>query len=246
MLPSHRGRSVTHAAATAAAPTGTRNAPNAAARTNRPTISRAAQPPLPLKAMPRKAATIALRHSHVSGEDKSAHGSFDEAVLTMLDGNGNSAASLTFAANEQGAALCCVRGASQGSKDAPIVSIKDLVAAGIAHAPKPVHIPPLSAAELEEQDAYMLYLSERRERERRDRDREPELYLRETEYDPHSFDSEDGSMRPLKSYKNVWAESDDEDSLEYRERRVILNNVRYNRRQAKRRLRARALARERE
>eukprot|EP00965_Chrysotila_dentata_P157237 5194792-Pleurochrysis_carterae.AAC.4 len=130
--------------------------------------------------------------TQVNSDDKTAQGAFDEAVLTMLDGSGDSTASLTFSANEQGAALC-VRGAPQ-----------NLVTAEIAHAPKPVHIPPLSAAaELEEQDAHMLHLAKRSDRERRDRAHKTQLNLLETEYDPRTSESDDGSMRPLKPYENV-------------------------------------------
>eukprot|EP00965_Chrysotila_dentata_P153322 5067681-Pleurochrysis_carterae.AAC.1 len=167
----------------------------------------------------------------------------------MLDGNDNATASVTYATNEMGAALC-VSGTSQSSKkDAPIVSIKNLVAAGIALAPNPVYIPPLTAAELyEEQDAYMLYLSERRKRERRDRNREPELYLLKTEYDAHT------SALHLRtdpcarlSPTNVWP-----DGVRRRRLPRVVGTARDPQQraiqpaQAKGRLRARALERERE
>eukprot|EP00965_Chrysotila_dentata_P169135 5584859-Pleurochrysis_carterae.AAC.2 len=50
-------------------------------------------------------------------------------------------------------------------------------------------------------------------------------------------------MRPLKPYELVWRDCDEREDPEYWYRRVILKNVRYNRHQAKRRLRTRALER---
>eukprot|EP00965_Chrysotila_dentata_P097835 3234764-Pleurochrysis_carterae.AAC.1 len=43
-------------------------------------------------------------------------------------------------------------------------------------------------------------------------------------------------MRPLEPYVNIWPDSDDSDPDEWRNR-VVMNNVRYNRRRAKRRMR---------
>eukprot|EP00965_Chrysotila_dentata_P086157 2842769-Pleurochrysis_carterae.AAC.1 len=91
----------------------------------------------------------------------------------MLDGQDGAAATVSYTAGDAGVALCA-RGAPRGKVDAPIITIKDLQAAGIAHAPNPLRVPPLSPAELEAQDEYMLHLDELHERQLRERHRDPE------------------------------------------------------------------------
>eukprot|EP00965_Chrysotila_dentata_P258925 6213394-Pleurochrysis_carterae.AAC.1 len=77
----------------------------------------------------------------------------------------------------------------------------------------------------------MLYANQASEREREARRR-----LLDKDHDPRTSESEDESMRPLEPYINIWPDSDDSDPDDW-QWRVIMNNVRYNRRRAKRRQR---------
>eukprot|EP00965_Chrysotila_dentata_P033560 1117622-Pleurochrysis_carterae.AAC.1 len=67
-----------------------------------------------------------------------------------------------------------------------------------------------------------------------EREREARRCLLDKDHDPRTSESEDESNRPLEPYINIWPDSDDSDPDD-RQRRVIMNNVRYNRRRAKRR-----------
>eukprot|EP00965_Chrysotila_dentata_P114326 3778677-Pleurochrysis_carterae.AAC.1 len=77
----------------------------------------------------------------------------------------------------------------------------------------------------------MLFLNQASEREREARRR-----LLDPDHDPQTSEFEDESKRPLEPYVNIWPDSDDSDPEDWRHR-VVMNNVRYNRRRAKRRMR---------
>eukprot|EP00965_Chrysotila_dentata_P256682 6212625-Pleurochrysis_carterae.AAC.3 len=155
---------------------------------------------------------------------------FNDAVASLLDGEDNGITTLEFATNNQGVALC-VRASQSQTKDAPVVTIKDLIAAGIAHSPHPVAVPPLTPMGLERQDEERLFLNQASEREREARRR-----FLDPDHDPRTSESEDESMRPLEPYVKIWPDSDDSDPDDWRNR-VVMNNVRYNRRRANRRMR---------